>query len=178
MSRDTSRRVFLTATGAVLGGGLAGCGQAPETETTPSGDTTYGFEIENTIEAAAFERSDQFTSPRPAVIHVRVTDQDPNSGTVFFERTVEVATNSTKTIPDAFTAEEGGPIMAINVRLEPFVEGGLSRDHNRQNGFSFQQGQFNTPVETTIPVVLNNYDDAEGTGQLYPNIYLAPELSR
>lgn len=179
MSTRSTRRTFLAVTGTVLAGGTAGCSlERSQTQTTPGGDATYSFEVENRIEAENFERSSEFDEPRPAVVHLRVADQDPGSETVFFEQTVEVATNSTETISDAFTAEQDGPMMAVNARLEPFVEGGLSQEHNRENGFSFQQGQFNTPLEPKIPVIVESADDSEGAGALYPNVYMAPKLAR
>lgn len=176
------RRVLQTAGGALLAG-LAGCQlQRAETETptdrteteeTPT-PTTYGITVNNRLEAEAFETTQGLSGPKPAVVHLRVTDLDPDSEQVYFEETVEVKTGKSTTFQEAFTASPGGPTYAMNAELEPFVKGGIGRPENRKDGVTFEEGGYGEPGRNPIEVHILDLD-AEGAHGMYPVISIVHE---
>lgn len=171
MAPQSSRRALLQSVGAGVIAGLAGCGSNGGTDTTTTASpTTYDIELRNQLTAEHFQDSEYFDAPQPAVIYVRVNNVDPNSDTTYFEQTVEVPTNSSKTLTDTFTVEPDGPIYAIAVELEPFTEDGISKPRNRKDGASFAPE--NRPQRNPIPVILRHADTPRPYA-LYPNIYIA-----
>ena len=176
------RRVLQTAGGALLAG-LAGCQlQRAETE-TPTGrtetegtpePTTYGITVNNRLQADAFETTRGLSGPKPAVVHIRVTDLKPDSEKIYFEETVEVETGGSTTVQEAFTAIPDGPTYAMNAQLEPFVEGGINRPRNRKDGITFDEGGYGEPGRNPIEVHILDLEMEESHG-LYPVISIVHE---
>ena len=193
MSQQSSRRALLRTTGAVMAAGLAGCAlrraetetatasegdgtatESPSTDGTPTPGTTYGIEVQNRLEAEDFDTVSGLSDPQPAVVHLRVSNLDPNDEKTFFEETVEVATGESTEFPAAFTVRPNGPTYAMSAQLESFVEGGLSRQEYMRDGFTFTPGSDRAPSVNPIPVKV--YDiPMEDVEVLIPGIGIRPE---
>lgn len=162
-----TRREFLTAASVGLVSGLAGCesggnGDGPDGE-TPDGTTgveseTFGIAVKNRLAVENFEASPELSGPKPAVIHVRVNNLDPDDDTTYFQKSLELSTGESKVFSEAFTVEFDRTMYAISAELEPFVDGGIARDENRKAGYTFTAGSDQMPTIDPIEISVVSFD--------------------
>lgn len=170
MAPRQSRRALLRATALATTGLVAGCSSDDGTEpgggTTTEGPTTYGIRVNNALTPEQFEGTSELSGPEPATVTVRVSSLAPGSEP-FFERTTTVETGGETTFEEAFTVEPDGPTYAMSAEIEPFVDGGLSRDHNRKGDLTFTPDE--RPEANPIRIVIRSLDPDDYDG-LYPTV--------
>lgn len=175
MAPCQSRRALLRATALATTGLVAGCsaddGTDPGGGTTTDGPTSYDIRVNNALTPQQFEETGELSGPEPATVTVRVGTLAPGTEP-FFERTVSIETGGEMTFDDAFAVEPDGPTYAISAELEPFVDDGLSRDHNRKGDLTFTPDE--RPEANPIRVVVRGLDPDDYDG-LYPAVGIHEE---